>query len=161
MANKVIRLRPGRDWNQERCDAVHWTGERWVRCSENGTIPVPNSSKSVCAACFEAIAEYKRSVRPRRIKDADEHCPGFVPDWKDRQCLRCEATFRSWGKGNRLCQRCQVSIEAAGIVEPEAWRDPAGSRQKRLSEMDMLPTTEGGPTAKLLPDRLDRMGVRR
>jgi hypothetical protein len=42
---------------------------------------------------------------------------GHVPvvETKERECLRCERTFKSVGSGNRLCTSCRRMTE--GIIE--------------------------------------------
>jgi hypothetical protein len=60
------------------------------------------------ASCVACRARYGRGAKTKRKARARDTYERKVPTSQRtrRECLRCDRTFDSWGKGNRLCPAC-------------------------------------------------------
>jgi hypothetical protein len=78
------------------------------------------------------------------VIDAADHLPKgerthHMPDgkiryvYKPRTCLQCDRTFRSWGPGNRKCNRCkQTDVHLSGDDEPYMLSIPRNGYQEAV-----------------------------
>ena len=68
----------------------------------------------------------EKSPYLNKMTDEGKRARGY----KDRTCLRCDATFLSWGPGNRICGPCREKED-----DPQRNRALRGLRAKRVYEL--------------------------
>jgi len=71
-------------------------------------------SKPICAYCGKEISPRNTAGVCKSCRENARELLKAEEDWAWRTCLMCEKRFWSWGKQNRICDKCK---------ETRAWKE--------------------------------------